>query len=451
VTISPEKQLISAGMSESETAAKLILFSAVRDALNRLDPAASGNPTGFFVPGRIEVLGKHTDYAGGRSLLAAVERGFCVVARGRSDSEVRVVDARSGERASFALSDEPGSRSEPWTVYVLAVIRRLARNFPWARRGADIAFASDLPAAAGLSSSSALMIAVFLALCEANSLGQSSTYRENIQSTEDLAGYLASIEAGQDFGALAGDAGVGTFGGSEDHTAILCCQAGHLSQYSFCPVRSEGLIALAPSVIFAIAISGVVAEKTGAALQHYNNTSAASRVILDLWRKKTGRTDISLAAAASSPVAQAQIRGMISESHLDDFSAQTLLDRFDQFIGETTVIVPQAAAAIERADWDILGALVDRSQSAAESLLGNQVPETIALARLGRECGAIAASSFGAGFGGSVWALVHTASAERFLHDWEDRYRSFFSEPGGKASFFVTRSGPAALRIDLSV
>src|SRR5512143_399107 len=89
----------------------------------------------FFVPGRIELLGKHTDYAGGRSLLCAVERGFCVAVRPRSDASVRVIDAVTGTRND--------------SVYVSTVTARLARNFPTARRGADVAFASDLPVAAG--------------------------------------------------------------------------------------------------------------------------------------------------------------------------------------------------------------------------------------------------------------------------------------------------------------
>ena len=51
------------------------------------------------MPGRIEVFGKHTDYAGGRSLLAAVPRGFAVAASPRNDGRVRVMDVRYGTRA----------------------------------------------------------------------------------------------------------------------------------------------------------------------------------------------------------------------------------------------------------------------------------------------------------------------------------------------------------------
>ncbi len=90
-----------------------------------------------------------------------------------------------------------------------------------------------------MSSSSALLIAVFLALDHVNALADRAEYRENLRDGIELAGYVATIENGQSFGALRGDSGVGTFGGSEDHTAILNGRAGHVSQYSYCPVRFE--------------------------------------------------------------------------------------------------------------------------------------------------------------------------------------------------------------------
>ena len=65
----------------------------------------------FFVPGRIEVLGKHTDYAGGRSLLSAVERGFVAVARHRTDTVVRVIDA---VRGAIEADPKVGGRLALW-------------------------------------------------------------------------------------------------------------------------------------------------------------------------------------------------------------------------------------------------------------------------------------------------------------------------------------------------
>ena len=76
-------------MSDAEAPRKEALFARALDGLERLGaPAASA--VRFWVPGRIEFLGKHTDYAGGRSLLCTIERGFCVVEIGRASCRERV-------------------------------------------------------------------------------------------------------------------------------------------------------------------------------------------------------------------------------------------------------------------------------------------------------------------------------------------------------------------------
>jgi galactokinase len=120
-----------------------------------------------------------------------------------------------------------------------------------------------------------------------------------------------------------------------------------------------------------------------------------------------------------------------------------LLDRVEQFQFESE-IVRAAGDALARGDLDRLGMLVDQSQANAELRLGNQVPETIALARGARELGAVAASAFGAGFGGAVYALVRASDAEDFRDRWAARYTSAFPSRRANAKFFITHAGPAA-------
>jgi galactokinase len=399
----------------------------------------------FRVPGRIEVLGKHTDYAGGRSLICAVEHGFTIVAAPRDDDKVRVVDVAASREVVLAL--DPGLVEPPdtWMRYPATVLRRVARNFPDARRGADLAFVSDLPPASGMSSSSAFMVAVFLAVAAVNRLEADASYRRVIRRPEDLAGYLATVENGQSFGELTGDRGVGTFGGSEDHTAMLCCRAGELSQYAFCPVRHERQVSCPAGHRFVVAVSGVKAEKTGAAKDAYNRASLAVRAILGAWRAETGRLDSSLAEAVERAGA-AQVREVVERVPVDGFDAAALLDRFDQFVEESERIIPAAADALAAGNLEAFGRLVDRSQDLAARLLRNQVAETEALARLARELGAVAASAFGAGFGGSVWALVPRDDADGFVGQWEQAFRAAF--PRREPVFLVTTAGEAARALD---
>ena len=102
--------------------------------------AKSRSRLSIWSPGRIEVFGKHTDYAGGRSLLIAVERGFIARAAPRGDSRVCVVDAASGIACQTLLDISATAPDGHWSNYVATVARRIARNYPDARRGVDIAF-----------------------------------------------------------------------------------------------------------------------------------------------------------------------------------------------------------------------------------------------------------------------------------------------------------------------
>ncbi|MHB1863450.1 MAG: galactokinase family protein [Gemmatimonadaceae bacterium] len=434
-------------MARTAAGAKEARFAAAAAAL-RANGVSEARAGALFAPGRIEVLGKHTDYAGGRSLLCAVERGVCLIVAARLDATIRVISADAGEVLEFPFSADLEPAIGHWSNYPMTVARRLARNFPACRVGADIAFSSDLPVAAGVSSSSALVVALFLALASVNAFEATDAYRREITGREALASYLGCVENGESFGVLAGDRGVGVFGGSEDQTAILCCRPQRLSRYSFCPVRAEGDVPMPAGHVFVIADSGVVAEKAGAARDAYNRASVATRVITRLWNDATGRRDGSLAGAlASAPDAAERLRGVLARADHAEFPAQVLVDRMAQFNDESTRIIPAAYDALAAGDLARFGALVDESQGNVERWLGNQVPQTIALQRDARALGAVAASAFGAGFGGSVWALVREVDAEPFAAAWLARYREAFPAAGPGARTFSTAAGPAALRL----
>ena len=418
----------------------LPLLDRALAALRQLDGTSSAIRR-YFVPGRIEVLGKHTDYAGGRSLLCAAARGMALAVAPRSDDRMRIVDGRLGEKVEFSIS--PTVRAEPghWSNYPMTMARRLARNFAGPLKGCDIGLVGDLPLAAGMSSSSAVSVGFFVALADVNALESRPEYVANIRAPEDLAGYLGTVENGRTFGTLRGDTGVGLAGGSEDQTAILCCRAGELSQYAFCPVRHERQIPLPDGWSFAVAVSGVVADKNAAAQEKYNRAARLVDDVLREWRQATGRTDLWLAdAVASSPDAVAQLRGILAPQ-------PALLDRFEQFYVESEEIIPAVGDLLARGDVPGIGPLVDRSMERAVRLLKNQVPETVALARSARTLGAAAASAFGGGFGGAVWALVRTADGEGFLSRWSDEYRRGFPACAAAAEFFLTPAAPAMQRL----
>jgi galactokinase len=129
---------------------------------------------------------------------------------------------------------------------------------------------------------------------------------------------------------------------------------------------------------------------------------------------------------------------------VEKFDGAYLGPRFAQFRDEIEVVVPDVGDALRDRDFAALGALVDRSMAMAEGALRNQVAETSHLARTAREHGAVAASGFGAGFGGAVWAMVRSADADAFVDAWRAEYLTTFPHRAEHALWLVTRPGGPA-------
>jgi galactokinase len=366
-----------------------------------------------------------------------------VLAMARDDRRVVVHDAVLGQHADLILDEDLPAAPGHWSDYVRTVVRRLARNFDHGS-GADVVLASDLPPAAGLSSSSALVVGTFLALAACGWLPDDPRYASVIDTPEGLAGYLAAVENGLDFAMFAGGRGVGTMGGSQDHTAILCAQSDALVRYSFAPVRAEGAVPVPHDWTFVVASSGVRAEKSAAALALYNRLAELARDAAALWRSETGSTALHLGAILRAGDGEALLEVL---RRLRDPDARARLERAEQFLEEAGEIIPSACDALAAQDVGGFGQLVARSHHLAETKLKNQIAETVALAHSARSGGAIAASAFGAGFGGSVWALVPTRDANAFVESWRAAYLKSFAARADAAVFFAARPGPAAMRL----
>lgn len=137
------------------------------DALNRLFRSTFDGPPDLIAraPGRVNLIGGHTDYNDGFVLPAAISRQTLAAARRRDDREIRLVAGDLGNaQTRFSLAEPIVSdQREPWSNYVRGMADGLlgaGLDLP----GADIAIMGDMPQGAGLSSSAALEIATGLAL-----------------------------------------------------------------------------------------------------------------------------------------------------------------------------------------------------------------------------------------------------------------------------------------------
>src|SRR5579872_1532682 len=169
------------------------------------------------VPGRVNLIGEHIDYHGLPVLPMAIRRFVRVAFRARSDRRIRAVsEGKYGHREFEWASNLERAAAGDWQNYLRAAAELVGRTGWPVEFGIDAAITSDLPPAAGLSSSSALLVAFTLALLRANRCRPS--FEELMQVLPD----------GEQF--------VGTRGGGMDHAAVLGSQPGCASLVEFQPV-----------------------------------------------------------------------------------------------------------------------------------------------------------------------------------------------------------------------
>lgn len=129
------------------------------------DGGSSENMRLFRAPGRVNLIGEHTDYNGGFVLPMAIEREAALAIQARSDRKIRAFTVNFKESAGFDLDAAHEIKKGFWLNYIEGVARIL-ENKGVRLKGADLVIWSDVPAGAGLSSSAALETVTGLALSE---------------------------------------------------------------------------------------------------------------------------------------------------------------------------------------------------------------------------------------------------------------------------------------------
>lgn len=113
----------------------------------------------FSAPGRVNLIGEHTDYNEGFVLPVAIDRGVLVAARARSDKKVILYSENFGERSEFSLDQIERDDAHPWSNYIRGVAQILSKRVTDHLTGMEAVISGDVPLASGLSSSAALEIA----------------------------------------------------------------------------------------------------------------------------------------------------------------------------------------------------------------------------------------------------------------------------------------------------
>ncbi len=363
-------------------------------------------------------MGDHIDYAGLSVLPMALRRRVTMFVRPRTDRTVRIAAA---DGAFEPRTFEADSAIQPfaggdWGNYVKAAVRELARDGGCA--GFDALVQSTLPIAAGLSSSSALVVASALAFLHANG--------RELPALE-LAARMADAERF-----------VGTRGGGMDQAICLGGREGAACRIDFEPLQLE-CIGIPRGWAFVVADSGVRAEKSGAAREAYNARTA------DL---SGARATMTAALGLEPDTSWRQLLAVRSDEVMLSVAGEVLGDvrfrRFRHLLTEANR-VREAERALRQGSMEVFGASLDASHQSLARDYDVSIPALDQLVELARDAGAAGARLTGAGFGGCIVALCAVENAgdvERTLR--ETWYAPRRLDATADAGLFVALPGDGA-------
>lgn len=337
----------------------------------------SSSTVSVSAPGRVNLVGEHTDYSLLPVLPVAIQRRVTVSAE---PSDPAVVEASSAAFPGLYRSDR---RDNPaWSAYVHAAVALMAPM------GAHLRIGGDLPASGGLSSSSALTVAVLLALLR---LAGDEPERDRLVGL--------AVEA---------ERATGVEGGTMDQTVIVYADAGAALRIGFAPTVLEP-VPIPAHVAFVAGYSGSPAPKGGAARNAYNARVVGTRTAALLLGadppvlgRVPGDTDDIIGALPEFATPPADAAVLRAGTYLDP--SPLPVRAWTRHVLTEAARVEDTVEAVRAGDVDEIGRIFDASHASLAGDFGASSPELDELVATARAAGASGARLTGAGFGG--WAVA---------------------------------------------
>jgi galactokinase len=335
------------------------------------------DPAGVWAaPGRVNVIGEHTDYNGGLVLPIALEQTTRAAVGRRDDGVLALVSLQEPRAVELPLDDlEPGTPGG-WAGYPAGVVHEL-RTAVTAAGGLSVLVDSDVPLGAGLSSSAALECAVALGVRDL--LGLDLT-------AEDLVEVARRAE--NDF--------VGAPTGILDQSAALLCEAGHALFLDTRDRRAE-------QVPFDLAAAGLALLVVDSGVRHEHAGGGYGD------RRRECEQ-----AAARLGVASLRDVDLAAVTALDDGSPEgaRLLRRARHVVSESARVLDVVAALRRDADPREIGPILTEGHASLRDEFEVSVPELDEIVAAALAAGAHGARMVGGGFGGSAIALVDSGAVD---------------------------------------
>ncbi len=378
----------------------------VREFQNRFHREPEGI---FFCPGRVNLIGEHIDYNGGRVLPCAIERGTWLAVSRNTDRLFRFHCLDFPETAELHLQSSYSKSGKAWYNYPLGVIHGMLQG-DLAVSGLDFLFGGNLPVGAGLSSSASIEVLTGFAL--------SDLFAANISRTEIA---LLSREAENRF--IGVNCGImdqfAVAMGKKDMALLLNCDT---YEYEYLPFRTGE---------YSLVIINSRKERS-LAESKYNERFAECGAALKLLKRELEAENL----CDVSPADFGRYRYLLGNPVLEKRAWHVISEQ---------ARVNDAVIALQTGDLEIFGKLMNASHRSLQENYEVSGPELDIIAGFSQSFpGCLGARMTGAGFGGCAIALVKKRSFDDFASKLTDFYRN---RTGLTAEIFETGAADGVRRL----
>lgn len=341
----------------------------------------------FFCPGRVNLIGEHIDYNGGRVMPCAVARGTYLALSRNIDKRFRFQSLEFTESAALHLQESYSKTGKQWFNYPLGIINYYLHS-GYNLSGLDMLFTGNLPVGAGLSSSASIEVLTAFAL--------NDLFQLNISLTDQV---LLSRKVENEFmGVNCGimDQFAVAFG-KKDKAILLNCDT---LEYEYLPFETG------PCRLVIINTN----KKRELAGSKYNERFAECGAALKLLRKELHPATL----CSISPADFELNRHLIADPILQKRALHAITEN---------ARVNDAALALQTGDMEVFGKLMYASHQSLKDLYEVTGAELDTIVEFCREYkGCIGARMTGAGFGGCAIALVSSQHIDDFSEQLSVHY-----------------------------
>lgn len=374
---------------------------------------AEGELRTYFAPGRVNLIGEHTDYNGGHVFPCALTLGTYAVVRDREDRGLRFYSMNFSSLGILetSLDDLVPHKEASWTNYPKGVMWAFEKRGFHLTHGLDIAIFGDIPAGSGLSSSASLEVLTGIILKD--------TFGFDQVSMPEIA--LIGQDSENNFNGC--NCGImdqfASAMGRKDHAIFLDTST---LEYQYAPVRLED--------------SKIVI--TNSKVKHSLVNSAYN----------DRRRECETALSDLQTVTQIKTLGDLSNEDFESFQSAikdpVCLKRARHAVHENQRTI-QAVEALKNNDIALFGKLMNASHESLKTDYEVSCPEIDLLVDLAQAMpGVIGSRITGGGFGGCTVSIVKNDTVDRFVKEIGSAYQK---ETGHEAEFYIVEIGDGARKL----